>query len=108
MAVTTDHHPLLDLRQAAKQSPVPISYQALWRWARQGVAARNGGKVRLKHVRVGGRLYTRQDWIDQFSKALADADAEHFDDAATAPAHGRRTALNEHLDAEAELEREGL
>lgn len=67
----------LTLSQAAALLPGHSS-GSLWRWCRKGVEARSGGRVRLRHVRLGGRLYTRADWVDAFGAELAAADEGHF------------------------------
>lgn len=58
------------------------SYQMLWRWARRGVCAHNGERVRLEHERRGGRLYTSVEAIQRFGQNLAEADTEYFDESA--------------------------
>ena len=68
----------ITLSDAAKFSPGQPNTAAVWRWARQGVKARSGDRVYLRHVRVGGRIFTRPDWLGEFFSATAQADAEHF------------------------------
>ena len=72
---------LLPLTQAAKLVPGRPSSNCLWRWARRGVLSRAGNRVFLKHVRVGGKMYTRKEWVDAFGEALAQADAAYFQQA---------------------------
>jgi hypothetical protein len=43
------------------------------------VIARSGDRVRLQHVRLGGKLFTTARWLDEFGQRLADADAEYFE-----------------------------
>jgi hypothetical protein len=69
----------LTLTQAAQSLPGRPHVSALWRWCRRGVKARSGERVRLQHVRVGGKLYTTHAWIDAFGEQLASADAAFFD-----------------------------
>ncbi len=52
---------------------------AVWRWCRRGVLARSGERVRLEHVRMGGKLFTSKAWIDTFARTLAAADTAYFD-----------------------------
>lgn len=60
--------------------------------------SRSGTRVRLEHVRIGGKIFTTAQWVEEFGKALAQADASYFDmqepDAETpgapAQAHPRR------------------
>jgi len=42
------------------------------------VLSRAGNRVFLKHVRVGGKMYTRKEWVEAFGEALAQADADYF------------------------------
>ena len=56
--------------------PSPVS---IWRWARQGLKARNGERVKLGHVRVGGRLFIDGASLQPFFRALAEADQTYFD-----------------------------
>ena len=69
----------LSLSEAAKRSPGRPHAATVWRWARRGVKARSGERIRLEHVRVGGRIFIPADALDRFFKAVSDADAEHFD-----------------------------
>ena len=74
-----DQTGFMTLTQATKIIPGRPSTNCLWRWCRNGVKARNGERVRLRHVRMGGRLYTKARWIDDFGDRLAEADAAYFD-----------------------------
>ncbi len=69
----------LSLSAAAKQAPGRPSANCIWRWCRKGVLARNGKRVRLRHIRTGGKIYTTARWLQAFGEKLAQADAEHFD-----------------------------
>lgn len=69
----------LTLTEAAKIAPGRPSTNCVWRWCRRGVKARDGHRVRLRHIRIGGMIYTRADWLEHFGRALAEADARHFD-----------------------------
>jgi len=115
------------LSQAARIAPGGVSPNCIWRWCRRGVLARTGERVRLEHVRIGGKLYTTPRWIDEFGRRLADADAEYFeiaDEESPAPSAGppprrraRRLSASRQSDeadearrerVRAELEAEGL
>jgi len=119
------------LSQAARIAPGKVSPNCVWRWCRRGVLARTGERVRLEHLRMGGRLYTTPRWIEEFGRRLAEADAAYFDATSeaprSAPAPGpdpapcptsrpprRRHRLTDHEEAErrarvaAELDAEGL
>ena len=81
----------LTLVEASKLTPGHPSTQCMWRWCRKGVKSRGGGRIRIQHVRMGGRVYTTAKWIEEFGKRLADSDAEHFDrDRPAPPANKRR------------------
>lgn len=83
----------ITLGQAARLLPGHPSPSSLWRWCRRGVKARNGERIRMRHVRVGGKLYIQANWLDEFSKRLAEADVEHFamaDDEVPLPPRCRR------------------
>jgi hypothetical protein len=71
------HH--ITLTEAAKLTPGRPSTNCLWRWCRRGVLSRNGQRVRLEHVRIGGKIFTTAEWVERFGKALAEADASYFD-----------------------------
>ncbi|MCH8823503.1 MAG: DUF1580 domain-containing protein [Planctomycetes bacterium] len=69
----------LSLAEAARQCPGKPAPSTVWRWCRRGVRARSGERVRLSHVRVGGRIYTTLHSLTRFFEATAQADIEHFD-----------------------------
>ena len=68
----------LDLAEAAQLCPGRPHYSALWRWCRKGIKVRGDECVRLRHFRIGGRIYTTQADLSRFFKSLAEADAAHF------------------------------
>lgn len=69
----------LTLSQLARRCPGRPHVTTLWRWARRGVKARNGQRVRLRHVRVGETIYAHRDWLNDFFAALAEHDCRHFE-----------------------------
>lgn len=71
-----DQH--ITLTQATKITPGRPSTNCLWRWCRRGVLARNGQRIRLEHVRMGGKIFTTPRWVETFGQALADADRDYF------------------------------
>jgi len=120
-------NPLITLTEAAKVMPGRPSTNCLWRWCRRGVLSRGGERIRLEHRRIGGKIFTAPDWLDEFGRRLADADTRYFDlceDAAAAAAakepriRGRRSRpcaktderadLREVEDAERELDEQGV
>lgn len=68
----------LTLHQAATLVPGETSANCIWRWCRKGVLARTGHRLRLQHVRIGGKLYTTAGWVSEFGQLLAEADANYF------------------------------
>lgn len=76
-----DPNERLTLSHAARIAPGRPTPNCIWRWCRRGVLARSGERVRLQHVRIGGKLFTTARWLDEFGRRLADADAEYFDTA---------------------------
>ncbi len=69
----------LTLSQAARVVPSSVSPNCVWRWCRRGVLARTGERIKLQHVRIGGKLFTKAKWIEEFGERLAEADARYFD-----------------------------
>lgn len=120
----------LNLTEAARAIPGRLHSSTLWRWCRKGVRARSGERVRLQHVRLGGRVLTTRDWLDDFGRQLALADTAYFEgrehDApdlrpqnklVTAPRRAKRIGAAQVMprdrdaelaDIERELEEEGL
>ena len=99
---TKEHTHHISLVEAAKLTPGRPSACAIWRWARRGIKSRTGERIRLQHVRVGGRIYTTADSLTAFFKAVAAADAAHFSEA-HAPAvspRQKRTAKQRERDIE--------
>lgn len=69
----------ITLTEAAKRCPSRPSISAIWRWCRRGLKSRSGRRVRLQHVRVGGRIFTTEEYMHRFFGELAASDAEYFD-----------------------------
>ena len=109
----------ITLTEATKITPGRPSTNCLWRWCRRGVLSRSGQRIRLEHVRIGGKIFTTADWVEQFGKALAEADASYFDledQALETPRPRRRRPASRHAQqrqsahdqANRELEEAGL
>ncbi len=79
MHMQTNAEEHITLTEVAKTLPGRPTANCVWRWCRRGVLARNGERVRLEHIRLGGRIFTTRRWLDQFGSALAEADARYFD-----------------------------
>lgn len=69
----------ITLAQAAKLTPGRPSSCAVWRWCRVGVKSRTGERIRLDHIRIGGRLFTTESDLQRFFKLVAEADRAHFE-----------------------------
>ena len=72
----TEKH--LTMAQAARISPGQPSPNCVWRWCRHGVKSRSGERVRLRHIRIGGVIFTTAEWVQEFGQRLAEADVHHF------------------------------
>ncbi|MBC7772688.1 MAG: DUF1580 domain-containing protein [Pyrinomonadaceae bacterium] len=79
---TVDEH--ISLAAAAQLSPGRPHVSCVWRWCRKGIQTRDGGRIRLQHIRAGGKMFTRKDWMEAFWSALADRDTAYFDAKANA------------------------
>lgn len=80
---------LISLSKAAKLIPGRPSASAIWRWARRGILARSGERLRLEHIRLGTRVYTTEAWVRDFGRRVAEADAHHFNKVVTSNARER-------------------
>lgn len=69
----------ISLAAAAKRSPGTPHVSAVWRWCRRGVLSRTGERIRLKHIRAGGKILTTPQWVEEFCHALAAADQKYFE-----------------------------
>ena len=76
---TKTNSDFLTLAQGARVAPGSPSPNCLWRWCRIGVKSRSGERVRLEHVRMGGRIFVTREALERFGKALAEADEIYFD-----------------------------
>lgn len=121
MAEQTSPNEIITLDEATKNTPGRPSAHCLWRWCRKGVLSRGGERIRLEHVRIGGKIYTKLQWLEEFGRKLAESDTQYFNlcEAAAAEAvantpRRRRTAAHEeqrrkHLEeVERELDEAGI
>jgi hypothetical protein len=109
---------LVSLSTAAKYCPGRPNASTLWRWARKGIKARSGARIRLEHRRVGGKIFVTIDSLNRFFENVAGADVEYFEKQSEAksnfqertidkpPSKSRRD--NQIREAEAFLRKEGL
>lgn len=93
----------LTLTEAAKLAPGRPHPSAVWRWARKGLAVRGSDRrVHLAHVRAGGRIFIKPEDLDSFFRAVAEADAAHFEQPQPVPVLPRsRSAKQRAKDIEA-------
>lgn len=68
----------LSMTDAAKVLPIRPHVCTIWRWCRKGIQARNGEYIRLRHFRVGGRMFTTKEDLYEFFEKVAVADTEYF------------------------------
>ena len=74
------------LSEAAKRSPGRPSSNAVWRWCRKGILSRTGERVRLEHVRIGGKIFTTETNLQAFFRQVAESDRAYFKDPDPVPA----------------------
>lgn len=72
------HQTFLTREEVAKRLPGRPHVLAVWRACRKGVMGRNGRRVFMEHVRIGGKLLIPDSEIVEFPRRVAEADAEHF------------------------------
>lgn len=96
----------ITLTEVAKTTPGRPTANCIWRWCRRGVLARNGERVRLEHVRLGGRIFTTRRWLDEFGRALAEADARYFSRSQSAVAEGTTSKSRGHPQENSKTENE--
>jgi len=63
----------VSLSQAARRLPPfrsdrPVHPATIWRWITEGVRLRDGSRVRLEALRIGGRFVTTVEALDRFAK----------------------------------------
>ena len=76
--MTTNASEFLTISQAAAACPTRPHVSAIWRWCRKGLLARDGERLYLTHIRLGGRLLIRRRDLEKFAEALAAADVQYF------------------------------
>jgi Protein of unknown function (DUF1580) len=70
----------LTLAQAARLLPNRPNPVTLWRWRTKGIRG-----VRLRTELIGGRRFTRREWLDDFRKAVNAAASGEADGALANP-----------------------
>ena len=71
-----DHQHALTFAQAAKLLPKGtegrrIHPTTIWRWARRGVRAADGTRIRLRITKIGGRNYVVLQELENFFRQLS-------------------------------------
>lgn len=96
----------LTLKEASEVLPGNPHPCTVYRWCRQGVPVRGtSGRTELRHIYVGRRMFTSQEWIEEFLAALnADRPGAEIR-GRRLPRAGRKSSLAE---AEAILRRAGI
>ncbi len=56
----------LTLSQAGRLMPGTPSPTAMWRRCRHGLKDAEGNQHRLRHVRLGNRIFTTRTWVEDF------------------------------------------
>ncbi len=79
----------------------PVSPSTLWRWAAVGCRARDGQRVRLETLRMGGSTATSLEALQRFFAALSAGEQER---ARAAP----RPSSKDHARSEKVLEAAGI
>lgn len=92
----------ITLSQANLLLPIKLSVGTLWKWCRHGIRSKSGTRIRLRHSRFGGRIYTKAVWVEEFGERLAAADQVAEIDDNDVP------ATETHAKATAELRAAGL
>ena len=82
---------LLTLEAAARKLPGRPSVTTGWRWCVRGIATRTGERVRLRHRRLGRRLFVTEADLDAFSRTLAARAADALVKDQRPTAAGKRT-----------------
>ena len=77
MAIDPLTEKLRSFAEAASRLPAlrggkAVNPSTLWRWTKRGVRARNGVRVRLEAIKVGGTCRTSDEALLRFVRALSD------------------------------------
>ncbi len=65
--------PYLTFRQAAQLLPGRPHVNTVGRWGQRGVYG-----IRLETIRLGGRRFTTEQWIDEFLEQLVEVSPDSF------------------------------
>lgn len=81
MAIDVLNEKLRSFAEAASRLPAlrggkSVNPSTVWRWAKRGVRARNGVRVRLEAIKVGGTCCTSDEALLRFFHALSSDTAQ--------------------------------
>jgi hypothetical protein len=99
----------ITLQEAAGLVPTKTAITTVWRWCRWGLTPFRGEQVvKMRFARVGRRLMTTKEWVEQLFTDLADAENQATERIRLRP--GQMTAARRRQIEEAEeiLRRAGI
>jgi hypothetical protein len=98
----------LTFAEAAQRLAGKVSACTVWRWSAKGFYVRAVHRIiRLRYVHIGRRLFTKEEWLEQFIDELSAARDAERDCRASKP--GRKVdRILEIYEAEAVLRRAGI
>ncbi|NOG54187.1 MAG: DUF1580 domain-containing protein [Planctomycetes bacterium] len=64
----------LTLGEASRLLPGRPTPTSLWRWSRKGLSG-----VKLRTIRISRKIYTTQDWLNEFFEAVDRADRKRWE-----------------------------
>jgi hypothetical protein len=104
--IDTATETVLPFSAAARRVPSiragrPVSPATLWRWSANGCLARDGQRVKLETIRIGGSTCTSLEALERFFRRLSET-GNPIDQAAP------RQTGKVHKKAVGELERAGI
>ena len=88
----------LTMTQAAKairHLPRRFTASTIWRWVRYGLTTPSGHVVYLRHIKLGGGLFTTTKWLDEFFRDAAEEDRTGWRHTVRRPAR-RHNARSRH------------
>ena len=64
----------ITLDEATELLPIKPNRSTIWRWCARGIYVRGVDEVvRMKFVRIGRKLFTTADWVEEFIHRLTAA-----------------------------------
>lgn len=97
----------ISIREAARRMPVPVASCTVWRWCTKGFYIPAAKQiVRMQHVNIGRKMFTTEQWVEQFIGDLTAAKALQREAEGKKP--GKLERLLELYEADAILRRAGI